>query len=146
MALPFVIPIGPLLSMLGRLFHSARRKLLRDSRNPFIRTDEKTFGFSDAERLATLGNSALAEAELRIAAGDFESAKHELVKAWQQVQPEDHSAFMSLREGFVKLYIARGERDKAERIASLPIIILDREVQRIVTHPHEQIGGSGPQD
>jgi hypothetical protein len=142
---PFVIPIGPLFSFLDRWFRAARERLTRDSRNPYIRTDEKTFGFSDAASLPSIENDAVALAEKHIAAQEFELAKKVLVKAWQLIPSQDQAAFMRLREGFVKLYAARGETDKAQSIASMPIIILDREVQNIVTHPHEQIGGSGPE-
>ena len=144
MAVPCVIPIGPVLSILGAWLRRVRERLSRDHRNPFIKTDIKTFGFTEAHRLPTPENEAVALSQSKTAEKDYEAAKHVLVNAWLLLPSEERSefAFTRLREGFAGLYLAKGDRQRSKRIASMPILLLDSEVQWIVTHPHEQIGGS----
>jgi hypothetical protein len=143
MALPFVIPIGPVLSFLGAWFARTRERFFRDSRNPYLKSQVKSFGFTEAHRLPSPTNDAVALSAARIAEKDYESAKNVLITAWLLLPLDDTSEleFMRLREGFANLYLARQDRMRAESIASMPTILLDREVQWIVTHPDEQIGG-----
>jgi hypothetical protein len=144
MALPYVIPIGPLLSLLGAWFGRLREKVNRDSRLPYLKTEPKPFGFSDADKLPAPENEAVLLSMAKIADNDFEAAKHILVNAWllMPADQESEMAFLRLREGFANLYLAKGDRARAETIATMPTMLLDREVQWIVTHPHDQIGGS----
>ncbi len=120
---------------------SMKQKLFRDSRNPYIKPDLKTFGFSDIEKLASPENDAIKLAELRIAEGDFEGAKHQLVLAWLLIPagPANEPAFLRLRDGFVKLYTAKGEEERALRIQAMPTMLLAREVEWIAKHPEQQL-------
>lgn len=143
-SLLIIIPIGPLISALGSWFHQLREKLTRDSRNPYIKTDIKTFGFADMHTLPTPENDAVARSAAKIAEKDYETAKHVLINAWLLIPQEGNNdgAFICLKEGFVNLYLAKGEQARAEHIAALPILLLDREIQWIITHPDQQICGS----
>ena len=140
MILPIMIPIGALLSWLGSCLRSSRDKLRRDSRDPALK-DVPIFGFEDLSKLPLPENDAIALAELRIAERDFEAAKHLLINAWLLTAPgpQNELAFLQLKQGFVRLYIAKGERERADRISAMPPLLLDREVQWIVTHPDQPL-------
>jgi hypothetical protein len=137
------LPIGPLFAAFGSWLKSFRKRILRDSRSQDIK-DVKIIGFTDAARLPGPENDAVASAQKKIELNDFESAKKILVDAWINL-PQDISSelgYMRLREAFVNLYLARGDHERAHKISTLPTILLDRQVQWIVTHPNQQIGGS----
>lgn len=139
-----IIPIGPLISALGSWLQEMRQKLTRDSRNPYIKSDVKTIGFGDANRLPSPENDAVAIASARIDEKEYETAKHILINAWLLTPPgiAGENAKLRLKEGFVRLYQAKDDPPRAEKIAGLPILLLDSEIQWIVTHPDEQIGGT----
>lgn len=139
-----MFPIGPILSYLGKWFRENREKLTRDSRNPLIKSDLTTFGFTDKDSLPLPENEAVALAAERISESDFETAKHMLINAWIMTPDgiAGEPAFQRLRQGFVDLYIAKGDTQRAERISQMPTMLLDKEVQWIVTHQDAQIGGS----
>jgi len=141
--IPCILPIGPLFAAFGTWLKAFRKRLLRDSRSRDIK-DVKIVGFSDLTHLPSPENDAFASAQEKIELNDFESAKKILLDAWISLPPDISSelAYKRLREGFVNLYLARGDNERARKIATLPTILLDRQVQWIVTHPHQQIGGS----
>lgn len=139
-----ILPIGPFFAALARWFNSARESLRRDSRLPDLASPPISFGYSDIHKLPSAEKDAIDLAQSRIDENDFEGAKHTLINAWLLLPQTGNNelAYLRLREGFVKLYQAKGETVRAEKIADLPTLLLDREVQWIVTHPDEQIGGS----
>ncbi len=143
--IPLVLPLGPLVAFLNGILESARKRIGKVHKSPFETPDSKHFGFEEAKNLPLPENEAYQAALKQIAAADFEGAKQTLVDAWQQLPSDESSemAYLRLREGFVKLYAAKGEAGRAAHISTLPSMILGREVQWIVTHPDAQIGGCG---
>lgn len=139
----YILPIGALMSWLGNLLHASREKLRRDSRDPFLK-DLEVFGFGDLSNLPLPENDAFALAELKTREKDYEAAKHLLINAWLMTAPgmASEPAFLRLKEAFVKLYIAKGDQSRAERISLMPTFLLDREVQWIVTHPDQQLAST----
>lgn len=102
----------------------------------------------DMDKLPLPENDALALSEKKLVENDFEAAKHLLINAWLLTPTgiASEPAFLRLKEGFIKLYIAKGDKERADRIARMPTMILDKEVQWIVTHPDAQIAGSSVEE
>lgn len=140
-----MIPIGTVLSSLSKWVRRMRDRLHRDSRNPYIKTDTKTFGFEDMQRLPLTENDAVAISKIKIAEHDYNAARHVLVNAWltMKVGPENELALLRLKQGFVELYQAKGEADRAAYIDSLPVMLLDGQMQWLADHPDEDLGGAG---
>lgn len=141
--LTLIFPIGPWLSMLGKIIESGKRKLTRDSRHPDLKVEAPSFGFSDKEKLPLPENQAIADLETLLADREFQQAKELLINEW--VNTPDYGdrelRLLRLKEGIIKLYIARGQTKRAEQISQMPILMLDQEVKLVVTHPELEIAG-----
>jgi len=138
-----IIPFGSILSLLSTWVKETREKLLRPGRRyPDAAVEPKIFGFADSNSLPLPENLACREAEEKLSRGDFEGAKLTLVRAWLELQDdrENQTARLRLKDGFLELYKASGDEDRALVISKMPLLVLDNEVQWIVTHPDEQIG------
>lgn len=136
--------LGSLITLLRKWFNPDREKFTRDSRSPFLKSDVTTFGFTDLDKLPSSVTDALSLSEAKIANKDFATAKQVLINTWLATPSgiASEPAFIRLREGFQKLYIAKGDTARADQIAIMSTLILDQEVQWIVTHPGEEIAGA----
>jgi len=141
--LTFILPIGPWLSLLGKLIESGRRKLTRDSRHPELKSEAPSIGFSQRENLPLPENAIVGDLEKLLQAGEFTQAKELLINAWTNSPNygDKELRLNRLKEGFIKLYIAKGQVKRAERISQMPTLMLDQEVKWIVTHPDLEIAG-----
>ena len=137
------ISLGPIFAMLSSWLKTAREQLLGTARKTYPKERPEIFGFADLEKLPLPENKACKAAKDRADKGDFEGAKQILVNAWLETEKENEPARIVLKEGFRALYESKGELNLAGLIGTLPLIVLENEVQWIVTHPDEQIGASG---
>lgn len=139
-----MIPIGAILSNLSEWVRRMREKRHRDSRNPYIKSDAKTFGFLDFENLPLAENDAVGLAKAKMAENDFSAAKHILVNAWLTTKnsPQNELAFLRLKEGFVDLYQTQGQTERAAYIAGMPVMLIEKEMQWIVEHPDADLGAA----
>lgn len=139
-----LIPIGALLSFVRAWFLPAAKKTKEPiiDVQPYNPVDLQPFGMVEAGKLPLPEYDAVLAAKSKFSEGDFEGAKHLLINTWLMISMNETAelAQLQLKQGFVDLYQAKGDMERAQRISAMPAYLLDREVQWIVTHPDEQIG------
>lgn len=143
MSMCLIIPIGPIISLLKTWFGSARRKLLKAKTELTSPPEEpKLFKFKDAERLPFPENEAIARARDKITQREFEEAKKILTTAWIDCAKRDSAEIpqSQIRAAIVELYKAKGDEERALKLAEMPLLILDSEINWSIAHPDEPIG------
>lgn len=143
MSMCLIVPIGPIISLLKTWFGSARHKLLLAKRELTYPPEEpKLFEFKDAEHLPFPENEAIADARIKVSEGDFEQAKVILTRAWIQCSSRQSPEIPQLliRTAIAELYNAQGDKERAKKLAEMPLLILDSEIKWSIEHPNEPIG------